>query len=36
MSPFTQFGEAVTPTNHALVQQFGLYGNFYDAGRPSD
>ncbi len=32
---FTQFGEAVTPNNHALVQQFGLYDNFYDAGTNS-
>jgi YVTN family beta-propeller protein len=34
-SAFTQFGEAVTPNNHALVQQFGLYDNFYDAGTNS-
>jgi YVTN family beta-propeller protein len=32
---FTQFGAAVTPNNHALVQQFGLYDNFYDAGTNS-
>jgi hypothetical protein len=32
---FTQFGQAVTPNNHALVQQFGLYDNFYDAGTNS-
>jgi YVTN family beta-propeller protein len=34
-SAFTQFGDAVTPNNHALVQQFGLYDNFYDAGTNS-
>ncbi|WP_225850222.1 alkaline phosphatase family protein [Streptomyces sp. HPF1205] len=27
----TQFGENVTPNQHALAQQFGLYDNFYDA-----
>jgi YVTN family beta-propeller protein len=32
---FTQFGQAVTPNNHALVQQFGLYDNFYDEGTNS-
>jgi YVTN family beta-propeller protein len=32
---FTQFGAAVTPNNHALVNQFGLYDNFYDAGTNS-
>jgi hypothetical protein len=32
---FTQFGAAVTPNNHALAQQFGLYDNFYDAGTNS-
>jgi YVTN family beta-propeller protein len=32
---FTQFGGTVTPNNHALVQQFGLYDNFYDAGTNS-
>jgi YVTN family beta-propeller protein len=32
---FTQFGENVTPNNHALAQQFGLYDNFYDAGTNS-
>ncbi|HEX4660524.1 MAG TPA: bifunctional YncE family protein/alkaline phosphatase family protein, partial [Streptosporangiaceae bacterium] len=32
---FNQFGAAVTPNNHALVQQFGLYDNFYDAGTNS-
>jgi YVTN family beta-propeller protein len=34
-SAFTQFGEAVTPNQHALEQQFGLYDNFYDAGTNS-
>jgi YVTN family beta-propeller protein len=34
-SALTQFGAAVTPNNHALVQQFGLYDNFYDAGTNS-
>ncbi|HEX6454040.1 MAG TPA: bifunctional YncE family protein/alkaline phosphatase family protein [Trebonia sp.] len=32
---FTQFGEKVTPNNHALATQFGLYDNFYDAGTNS-
>jgi YVTN family beta-propeller protein len=32
---FTQYGEPVTPNNHALAQQFGLYDNFYDAGTNS-
>lgn len=31
----TQFGEAVTPNQHALADQFGLYDNFYDAGTNS-
>ncbi|MBO0819713.1 MAG: phosphoesterase, partial [Nocardiopsaceae bacterium] len=31
----TQYGSAVTPNNHALVKQFGLYDNFYDAGTNS-
>ncbi|GAA5200424.1 alkaline phosphatase family protein [Rugosimonospora acidiphila] len=26
----TQFGENVTPNQHALAEQFGLYDNFYD------
>lgn len=26
----TQFGENVTPDQHALAEQFGLYDNFYD------
>jgi YVTN family beta-propeller protein len=32
---YTQFGEAVTPNQHALALQFGLYDNFYDAGTNS-
>jgi YVTN family beta-propeller protein len=32
---FTQFGENVTPNQHALAHQFGLYDNFYDAGTNS-
>ena len=32
---FTQYGDQVTPNNHALAQQFGLYDNFYDAGTNS-
>jgi YVTN family beta-propeller protein len=32
---FTQFGENVTPNQHALEQQFGLYDNFYDVGTNS-
>ncbi|HEV3173626.1 MAG TPA: alkaline phosphatase family protein [Actinocrinis sp.] len=31
----TQFGEAVTPNQHAMEQQFGLYDNFYDVGTNS-
>ncbi|MFG2887078.1 alkaline phosphatase family protein [Streptomyces sp. NPDC048297] len=31
----TQFGENVTPNQHALAQQFGLYDNFYDVGTNS-
>jgi YVTN family beta-propeller protein len=27
---FTQYGEAVTPDQHALAEQFGLYDNMYD------
>jgi YVTN family beta-propeller protein len=34
-SAFTQYGAAVTPNNHALATQFGLYDNFYDAGTNS-
>ena len=30
-----QYGENVTPNNHALATQFGLYDNFYDAGTNS-
>ncbi len=32
---FTQFGANVTPDQHALEQQFGLYDNFYDVGTNS-
>ncbi|WP_318306597.1 bifunctional YncE family protein/alkaline phosphatase family protein [Amycolatopsis solani] len=31
----TQFGENVTPNQHALVKQFGLYDNTYDIGTNS-
>jgi YVTN family beta-propeller protein len=31
----TQFGEDVTPNQHALEQQFGLYDNTYDVGTNS-
>ncbi|MEU9102431.1 bifunctional YncE family protein/alkaline phosphatase family protein [Streptomyces sp. NPDC048361] len=31
----TQFGKNVTPNQHALAQQFGLYDNFYDIGTNS-
>ena len=31
----TQFGENVTPNQHALARQFGLYDNFYDIGTNS-
>ncbi|HZU54918.1 MAG TPA: alkaline phosphatase family protein [Actinocrinis sp.] len=34
-STLTQYGEAVTPNQHALAQQFGLYDNFYDVGTNS-
>ncbi|SDT10200.1 alkaline phosphatase family protein [Microlunatus soli] len=30
-----QFGENVTPNQHALAKQFGLYDNFYDVGTNS-
>jgi YVTN family beta-propeller protein len=30
-----QFGEAVTPNQHAMEQQFGLYDNTYDVGTNS-
>jgi YVTN family beta-propeller protein len=30
-----QFGEKVTPNQHALVRQFGLYDNVYDVGTNS-
>jgi YVTN family beta-propeller protein len=31
----TQFGENVTPNQHAMTQQFGLYDNTYDIGTNS-
>jgi YVTN family beta-propeller protein len=31
----TQFGEKVTPNQHALAKQFGLYDNVYDVGTNS-
>jgi YVTN family beta-propeller protein len=31
----TEFGENVTPNQHALAEQFGLYDNFYDVGTNS-
>ncbi len=31
----TQFGENVTPNQHALAEQFGLYDNTYDIGTNS-
>ncbi|HEU5269653.1 MAG TPA: bifunctional YncE family protein/alkaline phosphatase family protein [Jatrophihabitans sp.] len=34
-STLTQYGEAVTPNQHALAQQFGLYDDFYDVGTNS-
>ena len=34
-SDLTQYGQAVTPNQHALAQQFGLYDNFYDVGTNS-
>ena len=34
-STLTQYGEAVTPNQHALAEQFGLYDNFYDVGTNS-
>ncbi|MER5517925.1 alkaline phosphatase family protein [Streptomyces sp. NPDC002763] len=34
-SALTQFGENVTPNQHALAEQFGLYDNFYDIGTNS-
>ncbi|QDP94727.1 phosphoesterase [Microlunatus elymi] len=30
-----QFGKTVTPNQHALAKQFGLYDNFYDVGTNS-
>jgi Phosphoesterase family len=32
---FTSYGENVTPNQHALAAQFGLYDNFYDVGTNS-
>jgi YVTN family beta-propeller protein len=32
---FTQYGENVTPNQHALARQFGLYDNTYDTGTNS-
>ena len=34
-STLTQYGQAVTPNEHALAAQFGLYDNFYDTGTNS-
>ena len=34
-SALTTFGANVTPNQHALAQQFGLYDNFYDIGTNS-
>jgi len=34
-STLTQFGENVTPNQHAMEQQFGLYDNTYDVGTNS-
>ncbi|WP_405656999.1 alkaline phosphatase family protein [Streptomyces sp. NBC_00079] len=34
-SSLTTFGENVTPNQHALATQFGLYDNFYDVGTNS-
>jgi YVTN family beta-propeller protein len=34
-SSLTTFGENVTPNQHALAEQFGLYDNFYDVGTNS-
>ena len=33
--PLTQFGQKVTPNQHALATQFGLYDNTYDIGTNS-
>jgi len=32
---FTMYGQSVTPNQHALAQQFGLYDNMYDPGTNS-
>ncbi|WP_369232420.1 alkaline phosphatase family protein [Streptomyces sp. R21] len=34
-SALTTFGENVTPNQHVLAEQFGLYDNFYDVGTNS-
>ncbi|MFJ9726083.1 bifunctional YncE family protein/alkaline phosphatase family protein [Streptomyces sp. NPDC101209] len=34
-SSLTTFGENVTPNQHAMADQFGLYDNFYDVGTNS-
>ena len=34
-SSLTTFGENVTPNQHVLAEQFGLYDNFYDVGTNS-
>jgi YVTN family beta-propeller protein len=34
-SSLATFGENVTPNQHALAEQFGLYDNFYDVGTNS-
>ncbi|HEY2640018.1 MAG TPA: YncE family protein, partial [Streptosporangiaceae bacterium] len=32
---FTMYGQSVTPNQHAMAQQFGLYDNMYDPGTNS-
>jgi YVTN family beta-propeller protein len=32
---FTQYGQSVTPDQHAMAEQFGLYDNMYDPGTNS-
>jgi YVTN family beta-propeller protein len=34
-STLAQFGQNITPNQHALARQFGLYDNFYDVGTNS-
>jgi len=34
-SAFTMYGQSVTPNQHALAEQFGLYDNMYDPGTNS-